>query len=269
MAAFVDAMAASRKPATITRYVASLNHLHRAAGLPAPGGDELVRLALRRMRRVRGTRQRQAAPLGLGSSSPHPRQPRGRIGRPPRRRAAGLGLRHAGRALRARRPQCRGSSFRKRALRCQPSLFLPSCFLSDFFFSFRGFPASRRPGSCFCPQSVWNRCMMGSDEERTVDLRMRSHRRCCSRICDLPGPSSRRWDLSGDVRCPEPPVSVVSAFHCFRRDKRSGGCRWTAVESKGRARPEHPVQHHRQLARQRHLRLFHARALGDGQRPAL
>ena len=64
VAAFVDAVTDSRKPATITRYVASLNHLHRAAGLPAPGGDELVRLALRRMRRARGTRQRQAAPLG-------------------------------------------------------------------------------------------------------------------------------------------------------------------------------------------------------------
>ena len=64
VAAFVDALAEPRKPATITRYVASLNHLHRAAGLPAPGGAEPVRLALRRMRRAQGTRQRQAAPLG-------------------------------------------------------------------------------------------------------------------------------------------------------------------------------------------------------------
>jgi integrase len=64
MAAFVDAMAEIRKPATVTRYVASLNHLHRAAGLPLPGAAEATRLALRRMRRAHGTRQRQAAPLG-------------------------------------------------------------------------------------------------------------------------------------------------------------------------------------------------------------
>ncbi len=63
-AAFVDAMAETRRPATVTRYVASLNHLHRAGGLPTPGTAEVVRLALRRMRRTRGTRQRQAAPLG-------------------------------------------------------------------------------------------------------------------------------------------------------------------------------------------------------------
>jgi integrase len=63
-AAFVDAMADAKAPATVRRYLASLNHLHRAAGLPAPGATEPVRLALRRMARVRGTRQKQAAPLG-------------------------------------------------------------------------------------------------------------------------------------------------------------------------------------------------------------
>jgi integrase len=63
-AAFVDVMAETRKPATVRRYLASLNHLHRAAGLPAPGQAEPVRLALRRMNRARGVRQKQAAPLG-------------------------------------------------------------------------------------------------------------------------------------------------------------------------------------------------------------
>lgn len=62
-AAFVDAMAATRRPATVARYVASLNHLHRAAELPQPGAAAPVRLALRRMRRRLGTRQLQAAPL--------------------------------------------------------------------------------------------------------------------------------------------------------------------------------------------------------------
>lgn len=68
VAAFIDDAAEARtleqrKPATIARYVASLNHLHRAAGLPAPGGFETVRLALKRIRRAHGTRQDQAYPL--------------------------------------------------------------------------------------------------------------------------------------------------------------------------------------------------------------
>lgn len=63
-AAFVDALGAVRKPATVARYLASLNHLHRAAGLDPPGVAAPVRLALRRLRRSRGTRQDQAAPLG-------------------------------------------------------------------------------------------------------------------------------------------------------------------------------------------------------------
>jgi integrase len=63
-AAFVDAIAETRKPATVRRYVASLNHLHRAAGLPPPGQAEPVRLALRRMARAKGVRQKQAASLG-------------------------------------------------------------------------------------------------------------------------------------------------------------------------------------------------------------
>ena len=62
-AAFVGAMAETRKPATVRRYLASLNHLHRAAGLPEPGTAEPVRLALRRMARAKGMRQKQAAPL--------------------------------------------------------------------------------------------------------------------------------------------------------------------------------------------------------------
>ena len=63
VAAYVDAMAASLAPATVSRYVASLNHLHRAAGHPVPGSAEVVRLALRRMRRAKGTAQRQAKGL--------------------------------------------------------------------------------------------------------------------------------------------------------------------------------------------------------------
>lgn len=67
VATFVDAMAESRAPATVRRYCASVAAMHRAAGLPTPTADEVVRLALRRMARAKGTRQRQAEPLGRGA----------------------------------------------------------------------------------------------------------------------------------------------------------------------------------------------------------
>jgi integrase len=63
LAAFVDAMADTRAPATVRRYVASVGALHRAAGLPDPAATPAVRLALRRVGRQRGVRQTQAAPL--------------------------------------------------------------------------------------------------------------------------------------------------------------------------------------------------------------
>jgi site-specific recombinase XerD len=65
VAAYVDALAArDRKPATIRQAVWAIATLHRAAGLPDPAKAEPVRLALKRMGRSLGTRQRQAAPLG-------------------------------------------------------------------------------------------------------------------------------------------------------------------------------------------------------------
>ena len=63
VAAFIDAMAVQRAPATVRRYVSSISHLHRAAGLATPCNDELVRLSLRRMHRARGRRGSQK--LGL------------------------------------------------------------------------------------------------------------------------------------------------------------------------------------------------------------
>ena len=65
VAAYVDALAAQgRKPASIRQAVWAIATLHRAAGLPDPAKAEPVRLALKRMARSLGTRQRQAAPLG-------------------------------------------------------------------------------------------------------------------------------------------------------------------------------------------------------------
>ena len=58
VAAFVDAMAAVRAPATVRRYVASIAAAHRGVGRPVDGAA--VKLALRRMHRRRGRRQAQA-----------------------------------------------------------------------------------------------------------------------------------------------------------------------------------------------------------------
>ncbi len=61
--AFIDAQAEIKAPATVRRYIASIAHLHRAAGLDNPTKDEGPKLALRRMARAKGTRQKQAQPL--------------------------------------------------------------------------------------------------------------------------------------------------------------------------------------------------------------
>lgn len=53
----------TRAPATISRYVTSIDHLHRAADLLPPGASNAVRLALKAMRREKGTRQKQAPAL--------------------------------------------------------------------------------------------------------------------------------------------------------------------------------------------------------------
>lgn len=63
VAAFIDAMGELKAPATVRRYRSSIAALHRAAGLPNPCDAEIVRLALKRMNRTRGVRQKQAEPL--------------------------------------------------------------------------------------------------------------------------------------------------------------------------------------------------------------
>ena len=61
--AFVDAMAVTRAPATVRRYVASIAVAHRAIGHPKTVRSPAVKLALQRMHRRKGRRQVQA--LGL------------------------------------------------------------------------------------------------------------------------------------------------------------------------------------------------------------
>ena len=63
VAAFVDAMAETRAPATVRRYVTSLGIAHRALGLEKTLKSPTVRLALKRMHRRKGRRQDQAAGL--------------------------------------------------------------------------------------------------------------------------------------------------------------------------------------------------------------
>jgi len=63
VARFVDAQATIKAPATVRRYVSSIACLHRAAEQADPTKTEDVKLALKRMARANGTRQKQAAPL--------------------------------------------------------------------------------------------------------------------------------------------------------------------------------------------------------------
>ena len=63
LAAFVDAMAKLRAPATVRRYVASIASAHRAMGVANTPRSEPVRRALQRMHRRKGRRQTQATGL--------------------------------------------------------------------------------------------------------------------------------------------------------------------------------------------------------------
>ena len=63
VAAFIDAMAATRAPATVRRYVATIAIAHRAIGRGSIIETPPVGLALKRMHRSKGRRQGQARPL--------------------------------------------------------------------------------------------------------------------------------------------------------------------------------------------------------------
>lgn len=65
--AFIDAQSEMKSRATVERYRSSIAALHRAAGLQNPCADEIVRLAVKRMNRTKGRRQKQAEPLNRTS----------------------------------------------------------------------------------------------------------------------------------------------------------------------------------------------------------
>ena len=60
---FIDVQAAIKAPATVRRYISSIARLHRAAGIDNPTDDDTVKLALKRMARANGQRQKQADAL--------------------------------------------------------------------------------------------------------------------------------------------------------------------------------------------------------------
>lgn len=63
VAQFLAEHADKLKPATLSRYVASLAVAHRAMGLASPTASELVRSVIKGIRRVKGVAQKAAKPL--------------------------------------------------------------------------------------------------------------------------------------------------------------------------------------------------------------
>ncbi len=80
-------------PATLSRWVSSINQFHTAAGLPPPGGSEVVRRALSGVRRISAVPPVRRSPLLL--ADPHP----GHLDRGLGRRVAGRGGGAAGRGV--------------------------------------------------------------------------------------------------------------------------------------------------------------------------
>lgn len=57
---FIEAQSEIKKPSTVKRYLTTIATAHKVAGIKNPVQDEFVRLAVRRMTRKKGTRQKQA-----------------------------------------------------------------------------------------------------------------------------------------------------------------------------------------------------------------
>ena len=63
LATYVEAMALVKTPATVARRLAGIGRVHRLLGHANPGASDVVALALRRIFRSKGRRQKQAAGL--------------------------------------------------------------------------------------------------------------------------------------------------------------------------------------------------------------
>ena len=66
VALYITALAATRKPSTITRRLAAISVVHQQAGHPTPTNHHDVRAISTGIRRTLGTAQREATPLSLG-----------------------------------------------------------------------------------------------------------------------------------------------------------------------------------------------------------
>jgi hypothetical protein len=101
---------------------------------------------------------------------------------------------------------------------------------------------------------------MGSDEDRSTNLTTRSHLASCSRSCGLTGsivpatgPAPGDWCLV---------VARIRDLSSLYGGRGLLGHKRCPVS-------QHPVQDDSKLARERHLRLPHAGALGHAHRPTL
>ena len=63
VAAYVEALGRNFAPATIQRHATAISRIHRLMNKPNPADTEIVRMAIRRLMRARGRRQKQV--LGL------------------------------------------------------------------------------------------------------------------------------------------------------------------------------------------------------------
>ena len=63
VARFIDTMGATKKPATLRRYMSTIATAHHAAGTGNPCASSAVKLALSRLQRTKPTRQKQATAL--------------------------------------------------------------------------------------------------------------------------------------------------------------------------------------------------------------
>lgn len=70
LAAFVDARSETLKPATVDKYVTGVNAMHFDMDWSEPAKTRIVRQALQRMRRTKGTAQKQATPLCIDAIIP-------------------------------------------------------------------------------------------------------------------------------------------------------------------------------------------------------
>jgi integrase len=70
LAAYVDGIGKALAPASVNAYVSAIDRMHRDLDLPPPGAAQVVRLAKRRLRREKGTAQKQARPMGFETITP-------------------------------------------------------------------------------------------------------------------------------------------------------------------------------------------------------